>query len=68
MLGFGLKDVEMIKTLILQLKNKPSSRKIENLIAGHLTNPTHKMEEEQEFVFEQEEYVEAPKKSLQFHF
>lgn len=70
MLGFGLKDIDMIKSPILQLKNKPSARKVENLIAEHLTNSPHEIEDEpeKELVFEKKGHSEATKQKLTIPF
>jgi hypothetical protein len=46
MLGFGLKSEELINSPILKIKNKPSGRLVESLIAEHLTGSPHEIDEE----------------------
>lgn len=46
MLGFGLKEESQINSPIMEVINKPSRRKIKNLIAEHLTGSPHDTDDE----------------------
>ena len=68
MLGFGLKEESQIDSPIMEVKNKPSKRKIKNLIAEHLTGSPHEhddaIEPEQEVSFSDEESETESKETV----
>lgn len=46
MLGFGVKEVELIKSPIIEVKNKPTRKKISTLILENLTFSPHDIQED----------------------
>ena len=47
MLGFGVKDIEQIKSPIIEVKNKPTKKKISTLLIENLTFSPHEIEEDE---------------------
>lgn len=47
MLGFGVKDIELIKSPIIEVKNKPTKKKLSTLIIENLTFSPHDIEEDE---------------------
>jgi hypothetical protein len=47
MLGFGIKDVSLIHSPILEIRNKITTKKIESLLIQHLTGTPHDIDEEE---------------------
>lgn len=48
MLGFGIKDIESIKSPILDVRNKPTNKKIINLVIENLTISPHDLDDDQD--------------------